>query len=353
MQYAEEEDEGATDLPTECENYVFSGERESRRRTAIQRILGFHELTYGRDIQTTGDTALVPFATLLSYYSQLRPGYSLAEWIEALSLDSQPIDIRRMIQFGVIKGFLRRVYAYPVWLDHPNLQQQQTLATQQRGGVPTAASVATTASGTATPLASAPGASRQAAAAAAATRSRQPLDAPALPKLSTTSAAAAQASSRTSTPLRSAAAAAAARRATEGNPRRPASRLGSDGMAAETDNDDNWGENSATTTTMLLPSVSYPPSLAMMFDGTHHTDEICLKYSCSWRTLELVLRQLGEGGQVGGGGGGDGPLGEDRELGGGEYGDDEVPDVPRRGSAASAWDRAAGGYGDRVVMIHV
>ncbi|KWU46349.1 nitrogen permease regulator 2, partial [Rhodotorula sp. JG-1b] len=166
VQYAEEEDGGATDLPTECENYVFSGER---------------------------DTALVPFATLLSYYSQLRPGYSLAEWIEALSLDSQPIDIRRMIQFGVIKGFLRRVYAYPIWLDHPNLQQQQTLATQQRGG---------------------------------------------------------------------------------------------------TDNDDNWGEDS-TTTTMLLPSVSYPPSLAMMFDGTHHTDEICLKYSCSWRTLELVLRQLG------------------------------------------------------------
>lgn len=24
-----------------------------------------------------------------------------------------------MITFGVIKGFLRRVYCYPVWLDHP------------------------------------------------------------------------------------------------------------------------------------------------------------------------------------------------------------------------------------------
>lgn len=92
----------------------------------------------------------------------------------------------------------------------------------------------------------------------------------------------------------------------------------------------------------------------MMFDGTHHTDEICLKYSCSWRTLELVLRQLGEGGKVGGGGGGgeDGG-GGDREREG-DYGDEEeVPDVPRRGSAASAWDQAAGGYGDRVVMIHV
>ncbi|GAA5951617.1 hypothetical protein JCM8115_005197 [Rhodotorula mucilaginosa] len=316
VQYAEEEDEGATDLPTECENYVFSGER---------------------------DTALVPFATLLSYYSQLRPGYSLAEWIEALSLDSHPIDIRRMIQFGVIKGFLRRVYAYPVWLDHPNLQQQQQQSSA-RAPAAAATSVATTASGTATPLASA-SASRQAAA-----RSRQPLDAPALPKHSTTSAAAAQAAStRTSTPLPSAAA--AARRATEGNQQgRATSRIGS----TDGDGDNNWGEDSTTattTTTMLLPSVSYPPSLAMMFDGTHHTDEICLKYSCSWRTLELVLRQLGEGGQVGGGGENGG--GEDRERGG-EYGDDEeVPDVPRRGSAASAWDRAAGGYGDRVVMIHV
>lgn len=29
VQYGEEEDEGTTDLPTECENYVFTGERES------------------------------------------------------------------------------------------------------------------------------------------------------------------------------------------------------------------------------------------------------------------------------------------------------------------------------------
>lgn len=27
--------------------------------------------------------------------------------------------VRRMITFGVIKGFLRRAHCYPVWLDHP------------------------------------------------------------------------------------------------------------------------------------------------------------------------------------------------------------------------------------------
>ncbi|GAA5992531.1 hypothetical protein JCM10908_000866 [Rhodotorula pacifica] len=278
VQYAEEEDEGATDLPTECENYVFSGEQEATS---------------------------VPFATLLSYYSRLRPGFSLAEWIELLSLDSQPIDIRRMIQFGVIKGFLRRVYAYPVWLDHPNLQSSRRAEPAARSG--RSASLAT-ASGTATPLASM---SRQA-------RSR-PLDAPALPQHSTSAQP-----SRTTTPLPPPAA--------DFDPRD----LRSDNAGRVDDEDDD------------TPSVSYPPSLALMLDGTHHTDEICLKYACSWRTLELVLRHLGDGGKVGGG---DASADEDDAGRGGDGGGG--PEVPRRGSAASAWDQAAGGYGDRVVMLHI
>ena len=40
--------------------------------------------------------------------------------MEENAIDGNRIDVRRMIQFGVIKGFLRRVYAYPIWLDHPS-----------------------------------------------------------------------------------------------------------------------------------------------------------------------------------------------------------------------------------------
>ncbi|GAA5862907.1 hypothetical protein JCM3774_006683 [Rhodotorula dairenensis] len=304
VQYAEEEDEGATDLPTECENYVFSGER---------------------------DSVPVPFATLLSYYSKLRPGLSLAEWIEILALDSEPIDVRRMIQFGTIKGFLRRVYAYPVWLDHPALQPPPPTTTTTSGPgynppLPEGrSSSADPGSGTATPLASA-SAARQQQQQQQLQKSR-PLDAPAQPQHSTSSAL----PSRSSTPLPVASS-----------------------PYAEHDHDLDAFEDAS------MPTVTYPPSLALMLDGTHHTDEICLKYSCSWRTLELVLRQLGEGGRVGGGevAAVSSPAAERQDHRRGS--DDEpersagsVPDVPRRGSAASAWDRAAGGYGDRVVMLHV
>lgn len=239
---------------------------------------------------TVADAAPVPFATLLSYYSKLQPGLSLAEWIELLSLDDHPIDIRRMIQFGVIKGFLRRVYAYPIWLDHPNLQRKEPHRSSRSASTADA-------SGAATPL----------AAPAKQVLSRQ-LDAPAVPRHSTSAQP-----SRTSTPM----------------PSDPAL--------------DTPEANDGDST----PNVSYPPSLALTFDGTHHTDEICLKYSCSWRTLELVLRHLGEGGKVGGG-----DASADEDDADGDAGEG-ARDVPRRGSAASAWDKAAGGYGDRVVMLHI
>lgn len=62
--------------------------------------------------------AVTPFATLYQYYVKLQPGLTIQDWIMRDKIDSTSIDIRRMISFGIIKGFLKRIQVFPVWLDH-------------------------------------------------------------------------------------------------------------------------------------------------------------------------------------------------------------------------------------------
>lgn len=199
--------------------------------------------------------------------------------MDDLSLDTQPIDVRRMIQFGVIKGFLRRVYAYPVWLDHPTLRPR--FAISETAG--TAASAA--ANGTRRHRGSNTSARRRLE--TSLEGAQPPRDAPARPQHSTLA--------------------------------QPASE-----PAALPEDEDPTG-----------PLVTYPHSLTLMFDGSHHTDEICLKYSCSWRTLEMVLRDLGSKGRKG----------EEQESGEDE---ERYTDGRRRDSVEKE-----GVYGERVVMLWV
>lgn len=53
---------------------------------------------------------------LLHLYSRLKPGKTIYEWMEEHSTEDLGIDARRFTSFGVIKGFLRRVHRYPVYL---------------------------------------------------------------------------------------------------------------------------------------------------------------------------------------------------------------------------------------------
>ncbi|WWC86053.1 uncharacterized protein L201_000924 [Kwoniella dendrophila CBS 6074] len=50
---------------------------------------------------------------LLRLYSKLTPGVTIHEWIEAHEVLSLGIDPRRFVSFGIIKGFLRRVHRWP------------------------------------------------------------------------------------------------------------------------------------------------------------------------------------------------------------------------------------------------
>ncbi|GJN88362.1 hypothetical protein Rhopal_001327-T1 [Rhodotorula paludigena] len=295
-QYGEDDDEGGIDLRTECENYVHSGAR---------------------------DTTPVPFSTLLSYYSKLRPGLSVSGWMDQLSLDSEPIDVRRMIQFGVIKGFLRRVHAYPVWLDHPALQPRGTPSSGGSRSRSGSATVDGSAAGRARRRSSAKK-DRSARPALSSIKRRlepsldaaEPVDAPAPPRLSTLHPPAPASPADALTPAEAAAQSGAASPALSPDEAR-----------------DGGG-------------ISYPPSLALLFDGAHHADEICLRYGIAWRTLEAVLRDLG-------GGGASGLEKEDGEED--EEQDEEKVERARRrrGSRSGENWREAGPYGEKVVMLWV
>ncbi|WWC66589.1 uncharacterized protein I206_100492 [Kwoniella pini CBS 10737] len=49
----------------------------------------------------------------LRLYSRLTPGITIHDWIEANEVLSLGIDPRRFVSFGIIKGFLRRVHRWP------------------------------------------------------------------------------------------------------------------------------------------------------------------------------------------------------------------------------------------------
>ncbi|GAA98180.1 uncharacterized protein L969DRAFT_16034 [Mixia osmundae IAM 14324] len=95
-------------LATECENYVSTG------------------------------FAKVSFITLLKLLVKLQPGLTAGDWIEQNSIHELAIDVRRLISFSTIKGYLIRVHVYPVWLDHPSMQSSHIeLPSEREGSNPT------------------------------------------------------------------------------------------------------------------------------------------------------------------------------------------------------------------------
>jgi hypothetical protein len=242
-QYGEEDEDGSTDLRTECEAYTYSG---------------------------TGDSPRVPFSTLLTFYSSLTPGLSVSAWTEQYQVESYPIDVRRMIQFGVIKGFLRRVYAYPIWLDHPSYTLNSQLPRERERERQTTTN--TMASSTR------PGLGRHGTAESSLFSAESSNDAGSAP-----------------TP----------------RPASPRTRESSTIPRIRTNPSNPLSKSYETPTT---GTPAYPPSLPLMFDGTHHTDEICVRYGISLKHLETVMRTLG------GDAAGEEGEGRGREWGRREYG---------------------------------
>ncbi|XP_006457955.1 hypothetical protein AGABI2DRAFT_199067 [Agaricus bisporus var. bisporus H97] len=70
---------------------------------------------------------------LLHLYSRLKPGKTVYEWQEEYEVEELGVDVRRFTSFGVIKGFLRRVHRWPVYLP-PSLSQKTETSTALTGG---------------------------------------------------------------------------------------------------------------------------------------------------------------------------------------------------------------------------
>ncbi|KAJ3213657.1 Nitrogen permease regulator 2 [Dinochytrium kinnereticum] len=63
------------------------------------------------------DSELPPpsFASVFRLYCSFKHGSTVKEWVEENNVWTLNIDIRRLIVFGVVKGFLYRVRKYPIW----------------------------------------------------------------------------------------------------------------------------------------------------------------------------------------------------------------------------------------------
>lgn len=228
---------------------------------------------------------MVPFAILLSLYSTLRPSLSVSAWVEQHSLDSKPIDVRRMIQFGVIKGFLRRVYAYPIWLDHPHLAP----ARHPSAGAPRRPSQAPSYPDTNLSQSTAP--SPLPNQSMGSVDSSRPEYSARQASSSVFSSVASSVSNNDPTPIGALTPSGAGH---IDAPARPQLRTAlMTGMTASPRTGAPEGGATDSNGAALGGGVSYPPSLPLMMDGTHHTDEICIKYGVSLRQLEVVLKALG------------------------------------------------------------
>lgn len=245
-QYGEEDDEGVTDLRSECEAYVYNG---------------------------SGDVPPVPFVTLLELYSHLQAGVSIASWMETYAVYSKPIDVRRMVQFGVIKGFLRRVHAYPVWLDHPRIvapSRQQSRGSRGSQGARSGSAV------------SMPGQSIDSVTAAGGSMGQPGTSSffalPTTPSTSNSN----DVTPRPSSPSRSRAT------AINHNNNAPLRRTRSPHVHHSTPEPNGLNQQQ-----QQHQGPSYPASLPLLFDGSHHVDEICVRYGVSLGQLQVVMRELG------------------------------------------------------------
>ncbi|ORZ12259.1 nitrogen permease regulator 2 [Absidia repens] len=80
---------------------------------------------------------------VFALYSGLQYGITVKDWMEEHQLTAIPIDIRRFISFGVIKGLIYRVHKYPILVNchhqqenrlaFPTIEQQQTLINRNTG----------------------------------------------------------------------------------------------------------------------------------------------------------------------------------------------------------------------------
>lgn len=196
---------------------------------------------------------------LLRMYSLLRQGRLVSDWIEEIGSDASGIDVRRLVTFGVIKGFLRRIHRYPVLVP---ADMDTTAAAEPewpRG------------------------------------RKEAPLSATVVERSTTTAA-------REATDAWSRMAGSNPAEAGGGHDDR---HVGSGAArqrqrAAQTKGltfmSVNLNRRTQTTTpqpVLSMDTCRVPPELPSMLDGNHCDDELCVRFGMSWSELHRILQWFG------------------------------------------------------------
>ncbi|KZO96293.1 NPR2-domain-containing protein [Calocera viscosa TUFC12733] len=197
----------------------------------------------------------LPWHTLLRFYIRLKPGKTVAEWADECAIgDDVVLDARRFVTFGVIKGFLRRVERYPVYVPSP--PEGETDGEQTPAG---ARSRTPTASG------------RERSNTRHSTLSRR-------------TGATAQKSNLTRQLL--------ARPYSQSRPR-------SDSVPAALKPRSVSPGSTGSTPPIPFPNPGeVPAELLQMLDGTHGGDELCWTFGVAWEDMEAWLARVGGVGAV-------------------------------------------------------
>lgn len=268
-----------------------------------------------------------------------------------------------MIQFGVIKGFLRRVYAFPIWLEHPSLlpppPQLPSTTTRalppppstttgveaKRGSTTNLSRLDTTGGGGDRPLFS------------RATSSQPKMLHSPHSETSTRSAPEPENKVLPLSTIENRDESSTGRRGQRDLPAKPRRNGGVDDNStnvspSRTDSPDPTSTSANNAANQPAAPV-YPTSLTLMLNGDHHTDEICLKYGIGWRTLQVVLKHLGGGGgsstttAENGEGGEEAGYGQSRTKGDGT----STRRTSRETQNTNGFDKS--GYGTKVVMLWI
>ncbi|KAG0141258.1 hypothetical protein CROQUDRAFT_110589 [Cronartium quercuum f. sp. fusiforme G11] len=85
-------------------------------------------------IELAPDTLTIPISDLLTLYTKFWSGVTVHDWMEQNQVHKLPIDVRRFVSFGTIKGFLKRLHCYPVWALHPDITRGSQPTRSQRAG---------------------------------------------------------------------------------------------------------------------------------------------------------------------------------------------------------------------------
>uniref|UniRef100_A0A914WVZ2 Nitrogen permease regulator 2-like protein n=1 Tax=Plectus sambesii TaxID=2011161 RepID=A0A914WVZ2_9BILA len=78
----------------------------------------------GREEQKGTPTPTAKFSDVFRLYASLRPGLTLKEWCERTNPRSLNVDERKLIQFGLVRGFLRKLAIYPIYNGKESLMKR-------------------------------------------------------------------------------------------------------------------------------------------------------------------------------------------------------------------------------------